>query len=127
MCKVVPNDKDAKKKLEECEKIVKRIAFEEAINSEEEKVVVSDTIDLNNFAVDAAHDGPKIPEDGQITLEFVMAMIERFRNQKTIHKKYFFQVNFLILLPGLRDNPNSLPLLDADPGPQVVLDHGAHG
>lgn len=50
VCKVAPNDRDAKKKLDECTKIVHRIAFEEAINSEKAKVIVSDTIDLANFS-----------------------------------------------------------------------------
>ena len=47
--KVVPNDKDAKKKMEECDKIVKKIAFEKAIDSEKEHKVVSDSVDPNNY------------------------------------------------------------------------------
>jgi serine/threonine-protein phosphatase 5 len=119
VCKVFPNDKDARKKFEECEKIVKRIAFEEAINSDSPKVITSETIDVNNFTVESSYDGPRIPEDGQITLEFVqgprifhhrpfflfffffflhcfpsrLGLLERFKNQKTVHKKYVFMVS----------------------------------
>lgn len=34
MVKIVPNDRDARKKLEECEKTVRRLAFEESIAAE---------------------------------------------------------------------------------------------
>jgi len=111
VCKVVPNDKDAQKKLEECEKIVRKIAFEEAINSDKPKVIVSDTIDLNNFVVDPSYDGPMMEEEsGQITLDFVKGMMERFKNQKIIHKRYAFQIllnarKLFLAMPTLIDIP----------------------
>jgi len=44
--------------------------------------------------VDDSYDGPKMEDE--ITLEFVKAMIERFKNQKTIHKKFAFSVKFFL-------------------------------
>lgn len=41
-----PSDKDAKLKYTECNKIVKKLAFEKAISSEENQKNVADTIDL---------------------------------------------------------------------------------
>lgn len=36
--------------------------------------------------VDESYSGPKLPSEG-VTLEFVQAMMEHFRAQKTLHKK----------------------------------------
>ena len=38
------------------------------------------------------YDGPRLSEDG-ITTEFVEELIERFKEQKKIHKKYAYKVN----------------------------------
>ena len=39
VCKVVPNDAQAKLKRKECEKIVRRMLFEEAIAGDDEKSI----------------------------------------------------------------------------------------
>jgi serine/threonine-protein phosphatase 5 len=44
-------------------------------------------------AVEATYDGPRINEETKkIDLPFVQALVERFKNQKKIHKKYAFMV-----------------------------------
>ena len=48
--KVKPNDKDAKAKYSECNKIVKRIAFEKAISVEENKKSVVDSINVDTIS-----------------------------------------------------------------------------
>jgi serine/threonine-protein phosphatase 5 len=45
-----PNDKDARAKYTECNKIVKRIAFEKAIAVEETKKSVVDQINLDSMS-----------------------------------------------------------------------------
>lgn len=45
--KARPNDKDAKMKYTECNKIVKKIAFEKAISVEDMKKCIADTINLD--------------------------------------------------------------------------------
>ncbi len=47
--KVKPNDKDAKAKYQECNKIVKRIAFEKAIAVEDNKKSIVDTLKIENM------------------------------------------------------------------------------
>lgn len=42
--------------------------------------------------VEDDYDGPRLSEDG-ITKEFVEELIERFKEQKKIHKKYAYKVN----------------------------------
>lgn len=44
--------------------------------------------------VEDDYDGPRLSEDG-ITREFVEELIERFRDQKKIHKKYAYKVTIL--------------------------------
>lgn len=45
-----PNDKDAKMKYQECNKIVKQKAFERAIASDEHKKSVVDSLDIENMS-----------------------------------------------------------------------------
>ena len=50
MTKARPNDKDARNKYTECNKIVKRLAFEKAIAVEEtEKKSIADSINLESM------------------------------------------------------------------------------
>lgn len=48
--KVRPNDKDARMKYQECNKIVKQKAFERAIASDEIKKSVVDSLDIENMS-----------------------------------------------------------------------------
>lgn len=45
--KARPNDQDAKSKYQECNKIVKKLAFEKAICIEENKKNIAETINLD--------------------------------------------------------------------------------
>ncbi|KAF9318207.1 hypothetical protein BG003_011684 [Podila horticola] len=89
--KIAPNDKDAKLKLEDCEKTVARMAFEKAIASNEVVKKVSDSIDTQSIIVEDSYDGVKI-DDGKVTKEFVEDMIQRFTDQKKIHKRYAYEI-----------------------------------
>lgn len=57
---------------------------------------VSDSIDLDDFPIDASYTGPRMEVDAEgnpvLTLEFVQAMIQEFKEQRLIHKRYAFQV-----------------------------------
>lgn len=48
--RVRPNDKDARMKYQECNKIVKQKAFERAIASDEIKKSVVDSLDIENMS-----------------------------------------------------------------------------
>ncbi|KAG0238867.1 Serine/threonine-protein phosphatase 5 [Actinomortierella wolfii] len=89
--KLAPNDKDARAKLEDCEKIVQRLAFEAAIASDHDVKRASDTINVQDMIVEDSYDGVRI-DDGKVTKEFVDDMIERFLKQKKIHKRYAYQI-----------------------------------
>jgi len=94
--KIAPKDKDAKVKLDLCRKAIREQKFAEAIESEHGKPM-SETAaaDWKAMDVPSTYDGPRLDsEDGpeSVTLEFVKAMMERFRNQKLLHKKYVYKI-----------------------------------
>lgn len=48
--------------------------------------------------VEPTYDGPKIDsETSKVDKEFVKAMIQRFKDQKKLHKKYAFMVTLFSL------------------------------
>ncbi|KAK3700273.1 hypothetical protein RRG08_033551 [Elysia crispata] len=88
--KVRPNDKDARVKYSECNKICKRIAFEKAIASDDGKCL-ADTIDIESLVIEANYDGPHL-QDGTVTVDFANALIEAYKDQKKLPKKYVCQI-----------------------------------
>ncbi|KAK9150728.1 hypothetical protein Syun_009037 [Stephania yunnanensis] len=104
--KISPNDPDATKKLKECEKSVMKLKFEEAIAVQEaEKRSI--TIDYHTIEVEPQYSGARI-EGEVVTLDFVKKMMEDFKNQKFLHKRYAYQIvlqtrEMLRELPSLVD------------------------
>lgn len=87
--KKAPSDATAKIRLADCEKIVKRDAFLKAIEVEDAPSA-AEGLDLEHMAVEPSYDGAKL--EGEMTVEFVEDMIERFKNGKKIHRKYVYQI-----------------------------------
>lgn len=87
--KIDPSNKDAKLKLVECEKVVRQLAFFAAIEVGEEPSA-AEGLDVDSIAVEPAYDGVRL--EGEMTQEFIDDMMERFKNGKTIHKKYVYQI-----------------------------------
>ncbi|PGH01226.1 hypothetical protein AJ79_07998 [Helicocarpus griseus UAMH5409] len=84
-----PNDRDAKLKLAECEKLVRRIEFEKAIEVADPPSAF-EGLGIENMVVEESYDGVRLGES--MTQEFIDDMIDRFKNGKKIHKKYAFQI-----------------------------------
>ncbi|KAI9837537.1 MAG: hypothetical protein M1819_007188 [Sarea resinae] len=85
----VPNDRDAKLRLAECEKIVRRVEFLKAIEVGDPPSA-AEGLDLDSMHVDEKYDGVRLGKE--MTQEFIDDMITRFKNGKPIHKKYVFQI-----------------------------------
>uniref|UniRef100_A0A1D1XD21 Serine/threonine-protein phosphatase 5 n=1 Tax=Anthurium amnicola TaxID=1678845 RepID=A0A1D1XD21_9ARAE len=106
--RICPNDPDAAKKLRECEKAVQKLKFEEAIAIDDsERPSVADSIDFHSIDVEPQYAGARI-EGEVVTLNFVKKMIDDFRNQKCLHKRYAYQIvlqtrEMLRALPSLVD------------------------
>lgn len=84
-----PSDAEAKLRLRECEKVVKRIEFLKAIEIGEPPSA-SEGLELESMTVEDEYDGKRL--EAVMTQEFVDDMIERFKNGKKIHKKYVYQI-----------------------------------
>ncbi|XWS30067.1 hypothetical protein CRYUN_Cryun24cG0086400 [Craigia yunnanensis] len=108
--KICPNDPDATKKLKECEKAVMKLKFEEAISvPKSERHSVADSIDYHTIVVEPQYSVAKIGGD-VVTLDFVKKMMDDFKNQKCLHKRYAFQI-VLQTREMLRNQPS---LVDID-------------
>lgn len=123
--KICPNDPDATRKLKECEKAVQKIRFEEAISvGDAERRSVADSIDYHIIEVEPHYAGPRI--DGEeITIDFVKAMLDEFKKQKCIHKRYAYQI-VLKTLDLLRSMP-SLVDVDVPNGGHFTVCGDVHG
>ncbi|XP_064599585.1 serine/threonine-protein phosphatase 5-like [Liolophura sinensis] len=90
VAKAKPNDKDARAKYNECNKIVKRIAFEKAIAVDDKSV--AEQIDLESMAIEDEYEGPEMEEGGKVTGEFMTQLMLTFKDQKKLHRKYAYQI-----------------------------------
>ncbi|XP_046578968.1 serine/threonine-protein phosphatase 5-like [Haliotis rubra] len=88
--KVRPNDKDAKMKFSECNKIVKMIAFEKAISSEDD-VPMEKKLDIESMVIEDDYTGPAL-EDDEVTVTFVKDLMQTYKDQKRLHRKYAYQI-----------------------------------
>lgn len=90
--RICPNDPDAAKKLKECEKSVQKIRFEQAIAVHDpERRSIADSIDYHCIEVEPQYTGARI-EGEVVTLDFVKKMMDDFRNQKCLHKRYAYHI-----------------------------------
>lgn len=89
-----PNDSDAKKKFVECNKIVKKLAFERAIAVDRpEKTLAEMYQSLESISIEDDYDGPKLEDDKNVTLDFMKALMQHYKDQKKLHKKYAYKVD----------------------------------
>lgn len=84
-----PNNKDARLKLEECKKIVRKLAFFAAIEVGDEPSA-AEGLDLEHMIVEDGYDGARLGDE--MTQEFIDDMIERFKTGKNLHRKYVYQI-----------------------------------
>lgn len=103
VCTLRPKDRDARLRFTECDKLIKEAAFAAAIGTKE-TTPLSESYDPNELHIPDSYDGPhpsgecltngdldkedSFFEPGQLPHEFVMAAVQRFKDQKLIHKRY---------------------------------------
>jgi serine/threonine-protein phosphatase 5 len=68
---------------------VRQLAFFAAIDVGDEPSAAAG-IDVDSIAVDDSYDGARL--GAEMTQEFIDDMTERFKNGKTLHKKYVYQI-----------------------------------
>ncbi|KAI8808905.1 serine/threonine-protein phosphatase 5-like protein [Cladochytrium replicatum] len=90
--KVAPRDADAKQKLAECEKEIKRREFEKAIAVDELHKSAAELVgDIDSMIVEPSYDGPQL-SDGGVTKEFIDEALAYMKSMKKIHRKYVYKV-----------------------------------
>jgi len=119
--KIYPANKEAQEKLKQCEKIVKRIRFEEAIAVEETSI--ADSIDLSEITVENDYEGPHLPTP--ITKEFVMQLVDHLKKQKKLHVKYVYQI--LIDMKKMLSSLDSLVTVEIPDGQCFNVCGDTHG
>lgn len=129
---VAPRDPDLRRKLAAAEKEVARLRFEEAIAvPDADAGCVADRVDLETMPVGDDYAGPRMdphpsaPGRHAVTLPFVTAMIDAFKRQQTIHRRYAFEI-----VLAARDVLTALPpLVDVDvpDGTSITVCGDVHG
>lgn len=112
----------AKIQHDACQKLVKRDAFLKAIEVDDAPSAAVG-LDLDAMSVDSAYDGVKLGDE--MTLEFIEDMIERFKNGKTIHRKYVFQI-ILAVTKLVYEEPTMVETQVAK-GQQITVCGDTHG
>jgi tetratricopeptide (TPR) repeat protein len=88
-----PNDAAVQVKLRDCQRLWKAEAFSSAIRDDASALSLMATVeaDLDKMQVEASYDGPRW-EHGNLTQEFIDGMLETFKSDKRIHKKYLYKI-----------------------------------
>lgn len=78
----------------ECSKIVKKIAFEKAISVDRpEKTLAEMYQQIESISIEDDYDGPKLENETTVTLDFMKKLMQWYKDQKKLHKKYAYKVN----------------------------------
>eukprot|EP00172_Hildenbrandia_rubra_P003775 Plantae.Rhodophyta-Hildenbrandia_rubra.ctg6494.p1 GENE.Plantae.Rhodophyta-Hildenbrandia_rubra.ctg6494~~Plantae.Rhodophyta-Hildenbrandia_rubra.ctg6494.p1 ORF type:complete len:578 (+),score=142.08 Plantae.Rhodophyta-Hildenbrandia_rubra.ctg6494:99-1832(+) len=125
VCGLAPRDRDAVLRRKECDKILKEIAFSEAIDSGKDKVSVADTIDLGVYAVYEAYRGPRVPQDGALSLEFINDLIAAFKAQEKLPTKYVVMI--VLAAKKIFDTLPTIVDLSVDEGNKITVCGDTHG
>lgn len=95
-----PNDKDAQDKFKKCQQVVRRQAFEKAIASDKPEAPsdAEEVANADQIALEPDYSGPRFTVsegEPQLTLDFVKQLLETFKSQKKLHRKFAIQVSVL--------------------------------
>lgn len=97
-----PNDKDAQDKFKKCQQVVRRQAFEKAIASDKPEAPTDseEVANADQIALEADYSGPRfsvVEGEPQLSLDFVKQLLETYKAQKKLHRKFAIQVSLQIL------------------------------
>uniref|UniRef100_A0A8C5M1G9 Serine/threonine-protein phosphatase n=1 Tax=Leptobrachium leishanense TaxID=445787 RepID=A0A8C5M1G9_9ANUR len=122
--KVRPNDKDAQMKFQECSKMVRQKAFERAIASDQTIRSVVDSLNIEGMTIEDEYTGPQL-QDGQVTLDFKIELMQFYKDQKRLHRKCVYQM--LVQLKEILSKLPSLVDITLEKTEQVTVCGDTHG
>lgn len=90
--------------------MVKKIAFEKAIAVDKvDKTLAEMFKDLESIAIEDDYTGPKL-DNGKVTATFMEELLDWYRQQKKLHRKYAYKVkplsSFLLLKAFSNESTN---------------------
>lgn len=101
---------------------MRQLAFFAAIEVGEEPSA-AEGLDVDAIAVEPAYDGLRL--GAEMAQEFIDDMMERFKNGKTIHKKYVYQI-VLAVKKIVYDEPTMVEM-DIPEGVELTVCGDTHG
>jgi hypothetical protein len=101
---------------------VRQLAFFAAIEVGDEPSA-ADGLDIESMAVEPAYDGVRL--GSEMTQEFIDDMTERFKNGKTIHKKYVYQI--IVAVKNIVYNEPTMVEVDIPDDVQLTVCGDTHG
>lgn len=122
-----PSDLDAKKKLTECSKIVKQMAFAKAIAVDDSvtRKSVAESVNLETMLVDEGYNGPAIDESEGITASFMKEMMDWFRSGKRLHRRFAFWI--ILKAGGIFASSQTLVDITVPPESKFTVCGDIHG
>jgi len=117
-----PGNQNARAKLAECEKLVRRIEFEKAIEVSDPPSAF-EGLDIDSIKVEDDYDGVRL--ENEMSQEFINDMIERFKNGKKIHRKYVFQI--IKAVKDLVYNEPTMVEIGVESGKKLTVCGDTHG
>ncbi len=108
--------------MAECEKLVRRIEFEKAIEVSDPPSAF-EGLDIDAIKVEDNYDGVRL--GSEMTQEFIDDMIQRFKDGKNIHRKYVFQI-----VKAVKDivyNEPTMVEIGVDAGKKLTVCGDTHG
>jgi hypothetical protein len=119
-----PKDAIAKARFEECSKIVKRDAFLKAIEISDAPAA-SEGLDVDSMAVSKDYDGVALDKETGMTQEFIDDMIQRFKDQKKLDKKYVYMI-ILKVMELVKAEPTMVET-EVEEGTKLTVCGDTHG
>jgi len=118
------NDPDLRKKLTECRKIVKQKAFERAIAGDD-KDSSNPVPSFEDITIEDSYPGPKLPDNGKPTRDFMLDLEKTFKDQKKLHKRYILQM-LKVAMDQFQKQPTLVDLTVPDNG-KITVCGDTHG
>jgi serine/threonine-protein phosphatase 5 len=83
----------------------------------------ADGLDIDNMVVDKDYDGAELGET--MTQEFIDDMIDRFKNEKKIHRKYVFRI--ILAVKEIVYNEPTMVEMSVSEGHKLTVCGDTHG
>jgi serine/threonine-protein phosphatase 5 len=84
---------------------------------------IAENLDVDSIAVDPSYDGARLGDE--MTQEFIDDMTERFKNGKTLHKKFVYQI--IIAVKKLVYNEPTMVEVEIPDDVQLTVCGDTHG